>query len=62
MLLERAIKLEPDNASAHFSLSLLYLMVHQDIDRAVKSLETAIAIDTSCIQAYEALASLEMQR
>ena len=37
-------------------------MVHQDIDRAVKSLETAIAIDSSCILAYEALASLEMQR
>ena len=42
-------------------------MVHQDIDRAVKSLETAIAIDSSCIVVvvvykYEALASLEMQR
>ena len=54
--------MEPDNANAHFSLSLLYLLAHRDIDKAIKSLEAAIAMDSSCIQAYETLASLEMQK
>lgn len=61
-LLHKAIELEPDNASAHFTISILYLMAHRDIDRAIKSLRTAIEMDSSCIQAYETLASLEMQR
>lgn len=61
-LLQKAIKLEPDNASAHFSLSILYLLAQRDIDKAIKSLRTAIEMDNSCIQAYETLASLEMQQ
>jgi lipopolysaccharide biosynthesis regulator YciM len=59
--LKKGLQLEPDNASIHFSLSILYLLIHQDVGKAKSSLETAIAMDTSCVQAYEALASLKMQ-
>ncbi len=37
-------------------------MVTQDIDRAVEHMETAIAKDNSCVQAYNTLATIEMQR
>jgi tetratricopeptide (TPR) repeat protein len=60
-ILKKGLQLEPDNASIHFSLSILYLLIHQDVGKAKSSLETAIAMDTSCVQAYEALASLKMQ-
>ncbi|XP_019852329.1 PREDICTED: mitochondrial import receptor subunit TOM70-like [Amphimedon queenslandica] len=61
-ILHKAIELEPDNASAHFTISILYLLAHRDMDKAINSLRTAIEMDSSCIQAYETLASLEMQK
>ena len=45
-----------------FSLSMIYIVESSDIDKASKSLETAIAMDSSCLHAYEALASVELQR
>ena len=61
-ILHKAIELEPDNASAHFTISILYLLSQRDMDKAINSLRTAIEMDSSCIQAYETLASLEMQK
>ena len=37
-------------------------MVSQDINKAVEYMETAISKDSSCIQAYSTLATIEMQR
>ena len=41
---------------------LLGLMCKQDVEGAVAAMETAISVDNSCVQAYDTLASLELQR
>ena len=45
-----------------FSYSLIAFLFHQDVQRAQDCMETAIKADRSCVQAYETLASLELQR
>ena len=37
-------------------------MVSQDVDKALQLIETAITKDNSCVQAYNTLATIEMQR
>ena len=37
-------------------------MYSQDMVKAVKYMETAIDTDNSCVQAYNTLATIEMQR
>ena len=37
-------------------------LAQQEHDKAFKSLQTAITVDSSCIQGFELMASLEMQK
>ena len=41
---------------------LLYLVSKSDIDRTMLNMQKAIAVDISCVQAYDTMASIEMQR
>eukprot|EP00731_Ephydatia_muelleri_P011853 Em0006g747a len=61
-VLVEAVKLEPGSPLPHFALGLITLLFHQDVQRAQDCMETAIKADRSCVQAYETLASLELQR
>lgn len=42
--------------------SLLQLVVKSDIEQTVVYMQKALAVDSSCVQAYDTLASIEMQR
>ena len=44
------------------SSSLLNLIFRQDMEKAISAMENAISVDNSCVQAYDTLASLELQR
>ena len=41
---------------------LLHLVVRSDIDQTMIHMQKAIAVDISCVQAYDTIASIEMQR
>ena len=41
---------------------LLNLVVRSDIDQTMIHMQKAIAVDISCVQAYDTIASIEMQR
>ena len=41
---------------------LLHLVVRSDIDQTMVQMQKAIAVDISCVQAYDTIASIEMQR
>ena len=41
---------------------LLHLVVRSDIDQTMIHMQKAIAVDVSCVQAYDTIASIEMQR
>lgn len=41
---------------------ILNLIAKRDVDKAVECMEKAISVDNSNIQAYDTLASLEIQR
>ena len=43
-------------------LSLMALLLHQDGPAALQCMEAAISVDSSCVQAYDTMASLELQR
>lgn len=45
-----------------YLLRILSLVYERDPDKAVVALEKAISVDNSCIQAYDTLASIEIQR
>ena len=46
-----------------FPLSrLLQLVVRSDINQTMVHMQKAIAVDISCVQAYDTIASIELQR
>ncbi|CAC5420720.1 TOM70 [Mytilus coruscus] len=59
---EKAIKLEPDNATAMVHRGLLQLQWKQDVEEAIKIINQAIDVDNKCEYAYEVLGTLEVQR
>ena len=61
-VLMEAVKLEPGSPLPHFALGLIALLFHQAGQRALDCMETAISVDRSCVQAYDTMASLELQR
>lgn len=61
-LLDKAVKMEPDNSTVHLTMGILNMVSRRDLDKAAACMEKAIAVDNSCTQAYDTLASIEMQR
>jgi import receptor subunit TOM70 len=61
-VLNKVVQVEPDNPLGYFSLGLLHLVVRSDIDQTMIHMQKAIAVDISCVQAYDTIASIEMQR
>lgn len=59
---EKAMKLEPQNASFYVHRGLLYLQWEGDIEKALEYLKKAIEIDEKCVLAYETLGTVEVQR
>ncbi|KAK3601164.1 hypothetical protein CHS0354_019163 [Potamilus streckersoni] len=59
---QKAMKLEPDNATVFVHRGLLKLQWKQNVDEAVKMINQAIALDDKCEYAYEVLGTLEVQR
>ena len=41
---------------------LLNIVYKQDVEGGIAAMETAIAVDNSCVQAYDTLASMELHR
>ena len=41
---------------------LLQLVVRSDLNQTMVHMQKAIAVDISCVQAYDTIASIEMQR
>jgi import receptor subunit TOM70 len=61
-ILNRVVQIEPENPLGHFSLGLLQLVVRSDINQTMVHMQKAIAVDISCVQAYDTIASIELQR
>ncbi|KAL3886826.1 hypothetical protein ACJMK2_026791 [Sinanodonta woodiana] len=59
---QKAITLEPDNATVLVHRGLLKLQWKQNVDEAVKMINQAIELDDKCEYAYEVLGTLEVQR
>lgn len=61
-LFEKAIKLQPTQASLYVHQGLLYLQWNGDINKALDLLHKAIEIDGKCELAYETLGTIQVQR
>lgn len=61
-LFEKAIKLQPTQASLYVHQGLLYLQWNGDIKKALDLLHKAIEIDEKCELAYETLGTIQVQR
>lgn len=61
-ILDKSIRDDKLNATAHVHLGLLHLQWNGDIDKAIKLIETAIAQDPKCELAYETLGTIQVQR
>lgn len=61
-LFEKAIKLQPTQASLYVHQGLLYLQWNGDIKKALDLLNKAIEIDEKCELAYETLGTIQVQR
>uniref|UniRef100_A0A1B0DDC5 Mitochondrial import receptor subunit TOM70 n=1 Tax=Phlebotomus papatasi TaxID=29031 RepID=A0A1B0DDC5_PHLPP len=61
-LFEKAIKLDPGNATLYVHRGILQLQWRGDVDTALQLLQTAITVDDRCEFAFETLASIEVQR
>ncbi|KAK3927906.1 Mitochondrial import receptor subunit TOM70 [Frankliniella fusca] len=59
---EKAMKLDPSNATLVVHRGLLQLQWKNDVDKALKFIEEAINIDNKCEFAYETLGTIEVQR
>ncbi|KAK3107387.1 hypothetical protein FSP39_013441, partial [Pinctada imbricata] len=59
---EKALELDPDNATALVHRALLQLQWKQNVEEAVKMINKAVDIDNKCEYAYEVLGTLEVQR
>ena len=51
-----------EDCSAVNCYRLLHLVVRSDLDQTMVYMQKAIAVDISCVQAYDTIASIEMQR
>lgn len=61
-LFEKAIKLQPTQASLYVHQGLLHLQWNGDIKKALELLNKAIEIDEKCELAYETLGTIQVQR
>lgn len=61
-LFEKAIKLQPTQASLYVHQGLLYLQWNGDIKKSLELLHKAIEIDDKCELAYETLGTIQVQR
>lgn len=61
-LFERAIEVEPDNATQYVHRGLLCLQWKQDIEASVKFVQKAIDVDDKCDFAHETMGTIEVQR
>lgn len=61
-LFEKAIKIQPTQASLHVHRGLLHLQWNGDIQKALDFLNKAIEVDEKCELAYETLGTIQVQR
>lgn len=59
---EKAIKIEPQNATLFVHRGLLQLQWSGNVEKAVQLISTAIDMDDKCEFAYETLGTIEVQR
>uniref|UniRef100_A0A1L8DVS1 Putative translocase of outer mitochondrial membrane complex subunit n=1 Tax=Nyssomyia neivai TaxID=330878 RepID=A0A1L8DVS1_9DIPT len=61
-LFEKALQMDPGNATILVHRGILQLQWRGDVDTAVQFLQRAITVDQRCEFAFETLASIEVQR
>ncbi|XP_071957600.1 mitochondrial import receptor subunit TOM70-like [Antedon mediterranea] len=59
---KKAVKLEPDNPTAHVHRGLLHLNWKKDVQGSIDMIKEALKIDEKCDFAYETLGTIEVQR
>ncbi|XP_069115715.1 mitochondrial import receptor subunit TOM70-like [Argopecten irradians] len=57
-----AVRLDPENATAHVHRGLLKLQADKDIKEATLTINKALELDSRCEYAYEVLGTLEVQQ
>lgn len=61
-LFDKAIEIDPQNASVLVNRGIMVLKQTRDVDKAVKLITKAIDTDSKCLFAYETLGTIEVQR